>query len=311
MKSRGLGVSKLKTTTVNTVKPKKITRRLVSIRSRHPSVEPIRGSMYMNEKAVYRHGSISAHPSPYEVNSVESVKTSASKLLMKKAFDAGGVKHLPWMQLREAKIEKDKITNGKVTLSFPVVVKSYYGSRGNGNYKIDTPEALKKFMENNSVGNYIVEQFFNGVMEFRVHITANGPIYSLRKMLKDDVPAEKRWVRNDSTCSWITEFTQNKSANGTFISFTAQDSPKFDKPGNWNEIVEECKKALKAIGGDLLAVDIKAQSNKDSKGNRRKAVEFYILEVNSAPSIGNITGIIYSKEIPKILEYKYANLRTR
>src|SRR6185295_12245911 len=101
---------------------------------------------------------------------------------------------------------------------------------------------------------------------------------SLRKRLRNDVPKEKRWVRNDSTCVWITEYTQEKAANGDFIRFTNQDSPDFDKPSNWDEIIEECKKALKSIGGDLLAVDVKAQGNKDNKGRKRPKVDFYILE---------------------------------
>lgn len=212
------------------------------------------------------------------------------------------------MPLNEAKLNKsNQLTNDKHTLDFPVVIKHNYGSRGKGNHKIDTPEAYKTFVKGKTLSHYVVEPFYSGVAEYRIHITAHGPIYCLRKMLKSDVPKEKRWVRNDSTCVWITEFAQNRDANNNFISFKAQDNPKFDRPNNWNEIIKECKKALEAIGGDVLAVDVKAQSSRDKKGNKREKVDFYILEVNSAPSMGDITLEIYKKQLPVILNNKYGN----
>ena len=223
---------------------------------------------------------------------------------MKRAFDKGKVRHLPWIQLSQAKLTGEKLSDGKTTLNFPVVIKHHYGSRGEGNFKIESAKQFQTWIKGKTLGNYLVESYFGGAVEFRVHITNNGPIYSLRKMLKSDTPKEKRWVRNDETCVWITEYVQNKQ-NGNFVSFSTQESPTFDKPANWNEIVAECKKALTAIGGDVLAVDVKAQSNK-TKGGRREKVDFYILEVNSAPSMGKITAQIYKKELPKILKSKYA-----
>lgn len=292
-----------------TLKPKPIGRRFLSIRSRHPSIDGLRGVILLPKKAVYRHGSISTHESPYEINSIQCVKTSASKLLMKEAFDKGGVKHLPWFPLNKAKLEGNNLTDGKTSLKFPVVVKSFYGSRGNGNFKLDSPKEFETWVAGKTRANYLVEQYYPGSVEFRIHITAHGPVYSLRKMLRDDVPKEKRWVRNDSTCVWITEYTQSKTPGGQFLSFTGIESPTFDKPGNWNEIIQECKKALSAVGGDILAVDVKAQSNNGQKGRRGK-VDFYILEVNSAPSMGQITTYIYKKELPRILQNKYGDFKT-
>lgn len=284
-------------------------RRLLSVRSRHPSIEPLRGTIFLSKKAVYRHGSTSTHESPYEVNSIKAVQTSSSKLEMKQAFDKGKVKHLPWFQLKDAKATDKGITDSKETFAYPFVVKSYFGSRGEGNHKIST---LKEFNDLKTSGKlsqgHIVEPFYTGTVEFRVHIANYGAIYSLRKLLKSDTPKEKRWIRNDDTCVWITEYVR-KDANGRFLCFTSTPNPSFDKPNNWNEIVKECIKALEAVGGDLLAVDVKAQSNKDSKGHRRGNVDFVILEVNSAPAMGEITAEIYKEHIPKILEAKYGAFR--
>lgn len=287
-------------------KPKVPKTRILSVRSRHPSADSLKGVIRVPFAAIYRHGSTTESELRHEINSIDCVRTSSSKLLMKKAFDKGGVKHLPWLPLSAGTVQGDCFVSGETKLKFPLIVKSRYGSRGEGNHKIDTPKDFNTFLSKGvTKANYIVEPYFSGPVEFRIHISKDGPIYSLRKMLKTNIPEEKRWVRNDDTCVWITEFAQNRTANGKFISFKVQDNSKFDRPGNWNEIVEECKKALKAVGGDLLAVDVKSQSSYDSKKHRREKVEFYILEVNSAPSMGEITTEIYKRELPAILRSKY------
>jgi len=282
----------------------------LSIRSRHPSCDALRRKIRLNVQAVYRHGSTSESTHKREINSIESVKTASSKLLMKQAFDEGGVKHLPWMKLSEAVATEKGITNEKVTLKYPVVLKHIFGSRGRGNYKIDNLQQFQETIKNKQKSSYILEQFFNGSREYRVHITKNGPVYSLRKMLKDEVPKEKRWVRNDSTCSWIMEHQAIAGKNGEFLGFQKEDSTQFDKPVNWDKIIEHCKKALQATKLDIGAVDLKVQSAKDKDGKPRKEPDFVLIEINSAPSLGKITSEIYIKELPKILEEKYGYNRT-
>lgn len=227
---------------------------------------------------------------------------------MKKAFDTAGIKHLPWILLSTARIEDGKLTDGTTTLDFPVVLKHFYGSRGEGNYKIDTPEQYINTIKGKTPENYLIEPFYSGTVEFRIHITSFGPIYCLRKMLREDTPKENRWYRNDSNCVWITEFKQVKHGDN-FIRFSHEAHPDFNKPNNWNEILEEAIKALKSVGGDILAVDVKAQSNIDSKDRKREKVEFYILEVNSAPAMGAITAQIYKEQLPNILQAKYGCFR--
>ena len=48
-------------------------------------------------------------------------------------------------------------------------------------------------------------------------------IYTCRKVLKNDTPENQRWFRNDSNSAWYLE-----------------TNPKFDKPVNWDSIIDEC-----------------------------------------------------------------------
>lgn len=61
-----------------------------------------------------------------------------------------------------------------------------------------------------------------------------------------------------------------------------EENPLFDKPSNWDNIVDECVKAMSSIGLDLCAIDVKVQTNK------YETPEFIILETNSAPALGDV-----------------------
>jgi len=283
----------------------------LAIRSRHPSCKALRKTIIIPFSAVYRHGSTNQTPHSKEINSIEAIQNSSSKLKMKTAFDKGSVKHLPWCRLSGLKISGKGLTNGKINLDFPIVIKNIFGSRGRGNYKIDSPADFESFIKSKSLENYIVEQFFSGAREYRVHITNHGPIYCLRKLLKNDTPKNKRWVRNDETCAWICEYQPSLNQHGNFIGFRETESNVFDKPVNWDKIVEECKKALNAVGLDIGAVDLRVQSTVDKESKTRKDPDFYIIEINSAPSLGKITAEVYKKELPKILAQKYDKFKTR
>lgn len=280
-------------------------RRFLNIRSRHPSCDALRRQIRVVAFSVYRHGSVTPTAHKKEINTIESVKKSSSKLLMKKAFDEYKVRHLLWMPLSEAKLVGETLTNDKVKIPFPVVVKHTHGSRGRGNYKINNGKEFEEFLRGKTAAHYIVEQFFSGAREYRVHITEEGPVYCLRKLLKEDTPKEKRWVRNDETCNWIMEHPVIRDENGKFQGFRAEEGEKFDKPKNWDKIIEDCKKALKSVGLDIGAVDLKVQSASDKDGKPRANPDYYIIEINSAPSLGTVTAEVYKIELPKILQKKY------
>jgi glutathione synthase/RimK-type ligase-like ATP-grasp enzyme len=268
------------------------------IRSRHPSHSILRRRNskvlpLLPFKSLVRFGSIttikdtvSEGGDRIEINTVEAVKNSSNKLKMKQCFDADNIISADWIHTSIcSSAEFDDWFN---SIKFPVISKSLYGSRNNGNVKHDTLEGLEKWMKNRDLKNYIFEKFYNYAREYRLHVTEDGCFYTCRKMLKQGTPDKDKWFRNDTHCVWIME-----------------ENDSFDKPCNWDKVVKESVKALNAVGLDMGAVDLKIQSAKTEKGNLRKDPSFIVIEINSAPSFGDITQEKYTKQIPIILKKKY------
>ncbi len=67
-----------------------------------------------------------------------------------------------------------------------------------------------------------------------------------------------------------------------------------------------CVEALKAVGLDFGAIDLRIQSSKDRNGELRENPEFIVVEINSAPSLGEETLKRYITELPNLLKNKYA-----
>lgn len=274
---------------------RKPTHFFLRILSRHPSSKGIRDKILIKGvKAVYRHGSTTNGNFEYEINSVESVKQSADKLLMKQAFDKAEIKHALWFHLG-SEIFTTKVKEWAEFLKKAnfgknedyIIVKQRWGSRGTGNYLIKNIVELDKFLKEkkSSLSNYIAEEYKKYSVEYRIHASEHGYFYSCRKVLKNNTPKEERFQRHDDNCSWLVE-----------------TNPAFNKPSNWNEIVDDCSKAIKALGADVLAFDIKCTSIKDKKDKKCK---YIIIESCSAPSFGEITTQKYITEIPKIINKKY------
>lgn len=274
---------------------KKPTSFFLRILSRHPSIAPFRDNplLIRKIKAVYRHGSTTNGDFDYEINSVDSVKTSADKKLMKEAFDKAEIRHAPWIHLKKYSTDKKVFDDFLTKLEFGkdkeswVIIKNRYGSRGTGNTLARTQVELDSFIKSkqNSLDNYIMEEYKNYTVEYRIHVTEDEYFYTCRKMLKSDTPKEKRFQRHDDNCEWFLE-----------------TNPKFNKPENWSDIVEDCKKAVKSIGADVLAFDVKCTSIKESKDKKCK---YIIIESCSAPSMGLVTIEKYKEQLPKIIYKKY------
>ena len=115
--------------------------------------------------------------------------------------------------------------------------------------------------------------------EYRLHCTQNECFMTWRKLRRLDT--ENRWFFNSSNCNWVGE-----------------DHPLFDRPSNWDTIVEACINATKAVGLDITAIDVRVQSN--SKTNP----EFIILECNSAPALGDQGVIIYKQKLQELINEK-------
>lgn len=265
------------------------------IRSRHPSHLQLRPKYktlpLFPFKSVIRFGSSKEFTDGrIEVNTVNAIKNSSNKLLMKECFTENTIKTAVWWQYLDDERFANQTNNEEdciEDLPYPIISKNVYGSRGTGNKKHDNQESLEAWMEGKNLENYIFEKFHNYSREYRLHVTEDGCFYTCRKMLKRDTPDDQKWFRNDNNSVWILE-----------------ENPLFDKPVNWDEIVSNCVNALKSVGLDFGAVDLKIQSATNVDGEKRENPEFIVIEINSAPSLGEITLEKYIEELPKILNKK-------
>lgn len=271
---------------------KKVKLFFTKIRSRHPSHDVLRFNPELKFpfKSGIRLGSTTEYDPEYKVlNSIEGVKNSSNKLLMKEKFKEEDIFTATWGTIKNNKLflenNDDHEDADFIDLEYPIVAKHIYGSRGTGNTLLKSQEELEEFIKNKDLSKYIFEKFYNYNREYRLHVSKNGCFYTCRKMLKQDTPEDKRWFRNDSNSIWILE-----------------DNILFDKPVNWDTIVDHSVRALQAVGLDLGAIDVRVQSSKDKNGNLRENPEFIILETNSAPSFGEITTIKYISEIKNLLQ---------
>lgn len=277
-------------------KKKTFTRFRTLVLSRHPSHKVLRTQLpLLPFRSVIRLGSTTVRNDKVRVecNSVQSVRNSASKLLMKICFTRGDVKTADWW-IYNGRFIKDR-TSESINiqdLPYPIIAKSHHGSRGEGNSLLNNQQELQQWMQGKTLSNYIFEKYYSYTREYRLHVTKEGCFYTCRKMLKRDTPEEKKFQRHDDNCVWIME-----------------SNPAFDKPVNWDEIVADCVKALNSLGLDIAGFDVKVQSAKDAKGNPRKTCEWIVIESCSAPSFGNVTSEKYLLEIPKVLNKKWKEMK--
>jgi glutathione synthase/RimK-type ligase-like ATP-grasp enzyme len=250
----------------------------ISVLSRHPSHEGLR-DLLINWRVRVRLGSTTEIQSKYEfieINTIEAITNSSSKIKMRRCFSENGIPCADGI-VPQNEQELVEFTNQfKDKQSVKYVTKSEFGSRGEGNRLHETLESLLDFMRTR-YGRYVVERFVTHSKEYRLHVSELGCFYACRKMHKKDTPEGNRWYRNDSNCVWIVE-----------------ENPEFEKPETWNEIVKASVAALKVVGLDIGAIDVKV----NKKG------EFIILETNSAPSFGNLTLEKYQEHIPLLVEQK-------
>ncbi len=278
-------------------KPTKVfTKFYPLIFSRHPSHEVLRNELpLLPFRSVVRMGSTTPHlRERIECNTIQAVRNSASKLLMKQCFTRAEVKTADWWTYNNHTFRPNNTDGGTdiSVLPYPIIAKTHNGSRGEGNTLLESQQELESWMRGKTLSNYIFEKFYNYSREYRLHVTTEGCFYTCRKMLKRDAPEDNRWQRHDDNCVWVVE-----------------ENTSFDKPINWNVIVTDCVKALRAVGLDIGAFDVKVQSATKSNGRVRTTPEYIIIESCSAPSFGTITAQKYLVEIPKVLKRKYENSR--
>ena len=236
------------------------------IRSKNDTANALRKMIVVPNNAVLRLGSITPNEDifkrnldhVFELNTVEACKNSGSKKVMKRLFTEHEVITAEYELLENIDLDQWEF--------YPAIIKHYHSSKGEGIFYIKNREELVAFMESHQVNQYLIERYYSYNKEYRLHMYNGQCFYTCRKMLKRDTPEENRFHRHDNNSVWILE-----------------ENELFAKPENWNEIVAECDKAMKSVGLDIGAIDIKVQSKNlvDPK--------FIILETNSAPSLGEIT----------------------
>jgi carbamoylphosphate synthase large subunit len=216
------------------------------------------------------------------VNTAEAVRNSADKIRMKTCFDNSSVKTALWYKFDGNVFIQQGASEQSISpqsIRYPIVAKHRFGSRGTGNTLIKTVGEFNTWRTGKDMSRYIFERYLGYGREYRLHVTKNGVFYTCRKLLKEATPKGKRWYRNDSNCAWAVE-----------------SNPAFKKPGCWDAIVAECVKALKAVGLDVGACDVKVQSKENPN--------FFVIEINSAPSFGVVTKQKYLEILPKLLTTK-------
>ena len=273
---------------------KKFTRFIPQIRSRHPSHKVLRRALpLMPFKSVIRFGSPSELPDTIanggrrvEINTTTAIQNSSNKRKMKDCFKRHNVRTAIWYAFRNGGLY-DVINERQMPqneLEFPIIAKKIFGSRGKGNTKLDSLQEYTAYLRrNNDLNGIIFEKFYNYAREYRLHVTEEGYFYSCRKMMKRDTPDQNKWYKNDDNCVWVME-----------------SNADFDKPSNWKEVEKECVKALKAVGLDFGAIDLRIQSAKNPNP------AFIVVEINSAPSFGAVTEQKYKEMLPNLLRRKKA-----
>src|SRR5690554_2072504 len=159
---------------------------------------------------------------------------------MKEAFTSAGIKTAEWAVLSQDLLNEE---NEHRWNTYPAIIKHKNSCRGEGIYYIEEEVDLFDFIQENqpNLRNYIIEKYYKYVKEYRLHVNASGCFYACRKMIKRD--AEERWHRHDNNSVWILP-----------------ENELFDRPDNFDEIVDECVKAMNSVGLDMCAIDVKVQS---------------------------------------------------
>lgn len=205
-----------------------------------------------------------------EINPIGAIEVSRNKLLMKRAFADYDVPQSEWWET------KDELFEDKDFGKMQIVAKRVYGYKGIGMVKLDSLEQLEEFCKNTNLTGYYFEKFYNYAREYRFHATQDHVFLRWRKLRTSE--ATERWFFNNSNCNWIGENNE---------LFTLPEALR-------SEIDMQCINAMRAVGLDIGAIDIRV-----SRSN-----EFIVLEVNSAPRMGNISNSLYAEELNTLIMSK-------
>ena len=256
--------------------------RCAQIRTKNPTAKPLKGRIFVPGRSIVRLGSQTptqqAFPKSYgvwpikEINTVDSVLNSRDKLRMKTCFKGFAGSEIPQAQWWEiADLQEKNYKN----LPYPLVAKRVVGFKGHGMFLVNNEQELRDNLPIIRQGRFL-EHFHNFAREYRLHCTQDECFMAWRKLRKEN--SKERWFFNSLNCNWVSPAHE-----------------LFDRPSDWDRVVASSIAAMKAVGLDIGAVDVRIQSNK------HKEPAYIICEVNSAPALGDQGAAMYERTIKKLL----------
>jgi len=269
-------------------------KKFVRIRTHNSSSRPLRGAILVDNWAICRLGSLTPTRECFttprsniiEVNTVDAIQNSRSKLRMKACFATKNVPqsewwtYIPGQNIFPVRGEGDR-GEAIATLPFPLVVKRVFGFQGRGMELLKNQKELTEWLQKHrDIDGWYFEKFYNYAREYRLHVARYcGVILSWRKLRTKD--AESRWFFNSLNSNWV----------GT-------EHGLFDKPKCWSAMEKAAIDCIEATGLDIGAVDIRVQSN------TQEDPKFIVCEINSAPALGDLGIEVYKDIISKIIKNK-------
>ena len=263
----------------------------VRILTRHPTaIEELRNRIPTEEFIIYRHGSISLITgNKYkEINRISGILNCSDKLRMKYLIgpeygpEYFFFEHDVWWDGRGNEYTREELMDH---ITFPTLSKLQFRSGGKGMQLHPRHSDLSEVL-NEAESRYVegknqkyLERYHNYSLEYRLHCSTLGPFYACRKARLKDVYT---YYRNDSNSVWFTQFDDESKLKDDF-----------KQPHSWSEIEQACMGCLSKLNLDIGAFDIIVS----------KEGKFKILECNSAPGMGKISGEKYRREIAKLIKY--------
>lgn len=262
----------------------------ISVRSRNYSCAPLK-ELAFPIKVIFRMGSITPtnlitkRKKVLEINTVKGCALSSDKIAMKKRFTRSNIETAPWFTVKAGDRDGERVAH--YLKKWPkIIAKHKHSSKGNGIFLITSMEDFKDFREGlakqpaylRNIEDYVFERYYTYTKEYRLHVTKNGCFHASRKMLVAD--AQDRWHRH--------------AENSIFVR---EDNEMFAKPKSWDDIVQACVNALKALELDVASFDVKVQNDTN------EYPKFIILESNTASALGEETAEKY-KNILNTLVYE-------
>lgn len=235
--------------------------------SPNKSCAPLR-DLLLSKRVLLRLGSTTPLVSRFkyiELNSIEGVRISANKILMKTAFDKANINHSEWICSKNINIIKDFVKTHKI-----VIAKHYHSSKGEGIYYIDSNNILDEFLQNHpDIHNYVFEKYYFFPNEYRLHVDVkHGCFYACKKVLLEEANIE--WHKHAN--------------NSKFVLVRNEDNI----PDCWKDIIIACQKAMIEMSLNIACFDILCCNN-----------DFIIVESNTAPSLADFGITYYSNHIQK------------